>query len=162
MPERIQQSRAKGWRKPAGAVAVHRNTRWGNPYRTDDLPAAGRRSLADDREIVVRLFRELLDSPADRERAGYPSDAQIREQLGGKDLMCWCPLGGPCHADVLLEIANAEPGAIEHTVSTEPAPDSRIAAWHRAVCSCSWQSLPAPESVAQDLGAEHVANEAAR
>jgi hypothetical protein len=28
-------------------------------------------------------------------------------ELLGKDLACWCPLGQPCHADVLLELANA-------------------------------------------------------
>ncbi|MFD6517632.1 DUF4326 domain-containing protein [Rhodococcus sp. NPDC060176] len=27
-------------------------------------------------------------------------------ELAGKDLACWCPLDQPCHADVLLEIAN--------------------------------------------------------
>lgn len=27
-------------------------------------------------------------------------------ELAGKDLTCWCPPGMPCHADVLLEIAN--------------------------------------------------------
>ena len=26
--------------------------------------------------------------------------------LAGHDLACWCPLDGPCHADVLLELAN--------------------------------------------------------
>jgi hypothetical protein len=26
--------------------------------------------------------------------------------LRGKDLACWCPLDQPCHADVLLELAN--------------------------------------------------------
>lgn len=31
----------------------------------------------------------------------------IRTELRGKDLACWCPLDKPCHADVLLEIANA-------------------------------------------------------
>ena len=29
--------------------------------------------------------------------------------LRGKDLACWCPLDQPCHADVLLELANQEP-----------------------------------------------------
>ena len=29
-----------------------------------------------------------------------------RLELRGKDLACWCPLGQPCHADVLLEVAN--------------------------------------------------------
>jgi hypothetical protein len=28
--------------------------------------------------------------------------------LRGKNLACWCPLDQPCHADVLLEIANRE------------------------------------------------------
>ncbi|EUA64977.1 hypothetical protein I542_5155 [Mycobacteroides abscessus 1948] len=31
----------------------------------------------------------------------------IRRELRGHDLACWCPLDQPCHADVLLEIANA-------------------------------------------------------
>jgi hypothetical protein len=30
---------------------------------------------------------------------------QIHE-LRGKNLACWCPLNQPCHADVLLELAN--------------------------------------------------------
>lgn len=28
-------------------------------------------------------------------------------ELRGKDLFCWCPLDQPCHANVLLELANA-------------------------------------------------------
>lgn len=27
---------------------------------------------------------------------------------GGKDLACWCPINQPCHADVLLRLANPE------------------------------------------------------
>lgn len=27
-------------------------------------------------------------------------------ELTGKDLACWCSLDAPCHADVLLELAN--------------------------------------------------------
>lgn len=27
-------------------------------------------------------------------------------ELSGRDLACWCPLGQPCHADVLIEAAN--------------------------------------------------------
>jgi hypothetical protein len=29
-----------------------------------------------------------------------------KQTLKGKDLACWCRLDQPCHADVLLEIAN--------------------------------------------------------
>ena len=28
------------------------------------------------------------------------------EDLRGKDLACWCRVGNPCHADVLIEFAN--------------------------------------------------------
>jgi hypothetical protein len=28
------------------------------------------------------------------------------EPLRGRDLVCWCPRDAPCHADVLLELAN--------------------------------------------------------
>ncbi|HZL05925.1 MAG TPA: DUF4326 domain-containing protein, partial [Coriobacteriia bacterium] len=34
----------------------------------------------------------------------------VRAALAGRDLACWCPLTDPCHADVLLEIANAPEG----------------------------------------------------
>lgn len=30
----------------------------------------------------------------------------IRVELAGRDLSCWCPLDEPCHADVLLRISN--------------------------------------------------------
>ena len=41
----------------------------------------------------------------------YPSVEEIRTELAGRDLACWCPLDQPCHADVLLEIANGVPPA---------------------------------------------------
>ena len=37
---------------------------------------------------------------------GEPSFAIAVADLAGHDLMCWCPLDRPCHADVLLELAN--------------------------------------------------------
>jgi hypothetical protein len=33
---------------------------------------------------------------------------EVRTELGGKSLACFCPLDQPCHADVLLEIANGK------------------------------------------------------
>ena len=32
----------------------------------------------------------------------------IRNELAGLDLACWCPLDQPCHADILLDIANTD------------------------------------------------------
>lgn len=36
-----------------------------------------------------------------------PRLSEVRAALLGLDLCCWCPADQPCHADVLLEIANA-------------------------------------------------------
>ncbi|MFG1659037.1 DUF4326 domain-containing protein [Micromonospora chersina] len=94
MPTRIQRKRVKGWRWPEGAVYVGRPTKWGNPYRVTD------RNSAEAREAAVNRYREIFDNgPADLR-------ATVREQLAGRDLLCWCRLDQPCHADVLLEIAN--------------------------------------------------------
>jgi hypothetical protein len=53
-----------------------------------------------DPYTAVFLYRRWLDAQPDWRRS------EIRTELGGKDLACWCPLSAPCHADVLLEIAN--------------------------------------------------------
>ena len=47
-----------------------------------------------------------LDGTIERERMVEIVSACEHGALRGKDLACWCPLGRPCHADVLLELAN--------------------------------------------------------
>lgn len=93
MPRRFQRSRQKGAHLPAGVVVVSRPTKWGNPHPL----SVGRP------EAVRRYRRDLLAG-----RLAVQVD-DVRRELGGRDLACYCPLDGPCHADVLLEIANAEP-----------------------------------------------------
>jgi Domain of unknown function (DUF4326) len=39
MPERVQQRRTKGWRKPDGAISVARPHKWGNPFEVGENPA---------------------------------------------------------------------------------------------------------------------------
>lgn len=51
--------------------------------------------------MAVRLFTGNAMEP----HAGYVFRQNVRAELRGKDLACWCPLDQPCHADVLLEIA---------------------------------------------------------
>lgn len=96
MPERIQLRRTKGWRMPPGAVKVDRTTPFGNPYQ------AGQDGDGN-RAYLVRLFENYLGRPGDGERLAERARAELR----GKHLACWCALDGPCHADVLLAIANA-------------------------------------------------------
>jgi hypothetical protein len=75
------------------------------------------------RQEVVELYRLTLTEPTPGMLAAYPSRQgrfakvdldEIRRELAGRDLMCWCPLSQPCHADVLLEIANQPIGAARH------------------------------------------------
>lgn len=110
MPERIQRKRTKGWRMPEGAVYVGRPSKWGNPWSLADW-AFLTASQDAQRDLAVTAFRQMINEwgePPACEYANddYPGNALIRRELCGKDLACWCPLDQPCHADVLLEIAN--------------------------------------------------------
>lgn len=115
MPERIQLRRTKGWRKPAGAIVVSRPSGWGNPFKVGETfwmrgDRDGKVIAATPRTVeqAVELFRWYVTH-------SQPRLDLIRKELGGRDLCCWCPLDAPCHADVLLELANrgAENGATE-------------------------------------------------
>lgn len=79
---------------PSGAVYVGRPTKWGNPHTVGFC--AGCRMTHTREEAIARFRAEL--SP--------DMKAAARNALRGKDLVCWCrPLA--CHADVLMEVANA-------------------------------------------------------
>lgn len=88
-PRRIQRKRTKGWRMPANTVSCARPGPWGN--------YAG--NTRQDFE------RDLAEMP-NADRAFFMD--KTKRELRGKNLACWCPLDQPCHADVLLEIANSE------------------------------------------------------
>lgn len=105
-------SRQHPWRADnPDAVIVARPSKWGNPERAMDRSLSEREAAYWWFERHLRL-RRRPGSPAAwiAERIGYPSDDEIRAALRGRDLACWCPLDQPCHADVLLEIANAPEG----------------------------------------------------
>ena len=95
---RIQRLRVKGWRKPHGAVIVDRTSRWGNPHK---VGAPG----VTDSETAVALYRADLLSGA----LPYGID-DVRRELAGKNLCCFCALDASCHADVLIEVANTMGG----------------------------------------------------
>jgi hypothetical protein len=98
-PKRIQRKRTKGWRTPPGAVYVGRPTKYGNPYRVEAC-GGGRREAVD-------LFEQLVRATDRGIWKRLASIEEIQRELRGKDLMCFCPLDQPCHADLLLKIANA-------------------------------------------------------
>lgn len=93
-PTRIQRKRTKGWRMPENTVYVGRGSKWGNPF------VVGEHGMA--KECVERFARDI---GWHNSRLGFDYD-DIAE-LRGKNLACWCKEGEPCHADVLLEIANS-------------------------------------------------------
>jgi hypothetical protein len=131
MPQRVQRKRVKGLPgMPPGAKYVGRPSRWGNPFwiykgHTTAGPSWGKArevwghisrvqcdaayvtsSSALGSADAVELFESLM-----RVRARDEGD-RLREWLAplvGKDLACWCPLDQPCHADVLLRLANPSP-----------------------------------------------------
>ena len=88
---------------PENTVYVGRPTRWGNPFTAgkDGTPA----------ECVEKFAKQLI--PYQSHQTGtikdfliFEMNLQDLEELRGKDLACWCRPGEPCHADVLLKLAN--------------------------------------------------------
>jgi Domain of unknown function (DUF4326) len=109
MAKRVRRARTRGWRMPEGAVYVGRPSAWGNPWRTGSTSWTVKTGGRIDREPHPPLTAEqAIDSYRNSITHDPAQVAMIREELAGKDLACWCPLDQPCHADVLLEIANGD------------------------------------------------------
>lgn len=109
---------------PEGARYVGRPTMFGNPYQVNVFGV----------DVALRLFRNTAqgcwvpnDVPDHLSTTAYRMHCEWLKRLGrwgarhpieslrvnleAWDLACWCPLDQPCHADVLLELANA-PAAV--------------------------------------------------
>lgn len=93
-PVRVQLSRKNGWRMPPNTINVARPSKYGNPHRIGFCPVCGVEHSRD--EAIAEFLAELVSLPSSH-----------FEVLRGQNLACWCKLGTPCHADVLLRIANA-------------------------------------------------------
>ena len=85
---------------PPDAILVDRTTKWGNHTKVQE---------------IKRLFPGITTRDANQKATDWyreyiklkPSLMNSLHELAGKDLVCWdAPL--PCHADVLLEMANKE------------------------------------------------------
>lgn len=112
-PQRIQRKRTLGWKMPKNTVYVGRPTIWGNPVRIekdgqcfrvarDGDVLAWRDTEQEAAEQAVNCYRDILDMMSDDARSDFLAG------LRGKNLACWCKEKSPCHADVLLELANEE------------------------------------------------------
>lgn len=80
-------------------------------------PAAGATPYpvkAYGRANALRLYRLNLELDSELRDAA-------RRELVGKDLACWCPLNQPCHADILLDVANRK----EETMPEDNLVDAR-------------------------------------
>jgi hypothetical protein len=105
-PIRVQLSRKKGWKMPENTVSVARPGFWGNPFKVGEMRFFVNDHDPTDKIVIqpasvrecVEAYRWLISTPQRLE--------VTRDKLAGKNLACWCPLDQPCHADVLLELAN--------------------------------------------------------
>lgn len=116
-PVRIQRSRQHKQVSQNGLEIVYcgRPTKWGNPFKIGnsllDVPfiIIKKTELTEAEQdggiitqgISVRLFETFLTL-----YGAADFIQQIKENLKGKNLSCWCKVGEPCHVDVLLKIAN--------------------------------------------------------
>lgn len=107
-PHRVQLKCTKGWCMPPNTVKVDHSTMWGNPWHIGE-------SGISDAAAAVRRFRAAVvgfESNGSFCKPQAHPDSHIGKiinsaaTLAGKNLACWCPLDQPCHADVLLELAN--------------------------------------------------------
>lgn len=126
-PKRIQRKRTKGWWMPEDAMYVGRPSRWGNPFRiyhehhligpSWTIARTAWRHIPSTECINAYISSSEPMGPADAVEAfanlmhvrARDEQARLRDWLAplvGHDLACWCPLDQPCHADVLLELAN--------------------------------------------------------
>ena len=92
---------------PEGAVYVGRPTKWGNRWTPDKYWEAGYwGSVSVAIQHCVEAYRAWLLGESHWAHSVPLDPMPDLSELRGKDLACWCPLDQPCHADVLLEIAN--------------------------------------------------------
>jgi hypothetical protein len=90
MTQRIQLSRKKGWRQPAGTLRVCRPSKLGNPYRVAEY----------GRDEAVQRYAKDFWSKTEADR--HAIVAQVRQ---ARYVGCWCRLDERCHGDFLIEMS---------------------------------------------------------
>jgi hypothetical protein len=86
------------WTRP-----IRISSDWRNRFKVDGDRAGTREEVLARLEDAVARYRLWLPR--------QPGLMARLSELRGKDLICWCA-PDPCHADVLLELANGRPDLV--------------------------------------------------
>jgi len=92
---------------PKNTICVDRTSKLGNPFIVGGF---GTKQECIDAHRILLTGRVCLSckSPSLEEQKKYYSYVKENiRKLKGKNMACYCKEGTPCHADVLLEIANS-------------------------------------------------------
>ena len=116
-PRRMQLSRKKGFdlqaeSKKLNGLPARRVTRpgkWGNPFVIADIAKKYKLDRDAAQAKAVELCSQWLRGTLDKKLSPYapPSRDDMRAELAGHNLACWCKPGTPCHTEVLIELANS-------------------------------------------------------
>ena len=109
-PVRIQRSRQNKQKSPNGLPIVYtgRPGKWGNPFKISNSPQpySGYEGIphvfCKTAEQVIENYIWFIHAKINQ----MDIVAAAKRELRGKNLSCWCKIGQPCHADILLRIAN--------------------------------------------------------
>lgn len=112
-PHRVQRKRSRNWKMPENTVYVGRPSKWGNPFvvhgdGANMTPWMAATSFKHLLRTEKGWFPQPLPWPKGKVPKVMTTIAEVKAELKGKNLACWCPLDQPCHADVLLKIANSK------------------------------------------------------
>lgn len=79
---------------PSNTVYVGRPGKWGNPFSVKNSGSQAR---------AVELYQDWIRREIE---IASKNLEEIKRELKGRNLACWCKLDEPCHADILLRLAN--------------------------------------------------------
>ncbi len=116
-PQRMQLSRRRGFDLQTASNAlnglpakrVSRPGPWGNPFPITEIAARYGLDHAEAQQKAVALCGDWLRGEIDPALSPGPPPTRehIRVGLAGYNLACWCRPGTPCHADILIALANS-------------------------------------------------------
>lgn len=121
-PVRMRLSRAKSFNLQDAsralnglpALKVTRPGPWGNPFTVTTAlapgnairaPLSGSYIAVPTVEDAVACYAEMMAEPAEEGQRAYELRRRLPD-LSGHNLACFCRLDAPCHADLLLRLAN--------------------------------------------------------